>query len=143
MAGMAWRLCAVGCLSVVVTPFLLPPSPSPSPPPSWLLPFLSPLARFHGGLQYQIEHHLFPRIPRHNLPAVRPMVEELCRKNGIEYRSASFFTANKRLMGVLKHAAMAARAIRKGELSPEQMKTYPAPEVLSGGLLWDSLNARG
>merc|ERR1711871_922689 len=22
---------------------------------------------FHGGLQFQIEHHLFPRLPRHNL----------------------------------------------------------------------------
>lgn len=26
---------------------------------------------FHGGLQFQIEHHLFPRIPRHNLKHVK------------------------------------------------------------------------
>lgn len=26
---------------------------------------------FHGGLQFQVVHHLFPRIPRHNLRYVR------------------------------------------------------------------------
>ena len=26
---------------------------------------------FHGGLQFQIEHHLFPRLPRHNLREAR------------------------------------------------------------------------
>jgi cytochrome b involved in lipid metabolism len=45
---------------------------------------------FHGGLEYQIEHHLFPQLPRHNLKRVKPMVEEICRKHGIEYRSTSF-----------------------------------------------------
>lgn len=45
---------------------------------------------FHGGLQYQIEHHLFPQMPRHFLSKVKPLVEELCAKHGIPYRSTSF-----------------------------------------------------
>ncbi|KAF4686524.1 hypothetical protein FOZ63_026455 [Perkinsus olseni] len=41
---------------------------------------------FWGGLEYQIEHHLFPRLPRHSLPAVQPLVMKLCRKHGVPYR---------------------------------------------------------
>ena len=29
---------------------------------------------FHGGLQFQIEHHLFPRVPRYNLRKLKPIV---------------------------------------------------------------------
>jgi delta8-fatty-acid desaturase len=42
---------------------------------------------FFGGLEYQIEHHLFPMLPRHHLKDVKPMVEEICQKHGIKYRS--------------------------------------------------------
>ncbi len=45
---------------------------------------------FHGGLQYQIEHHLFPQLPRHNLAKVQPMVKDLCAKHNIPYRSTCF-----------------------------------------------------
>lgn len=47
----------------------------------------------HGGLQYQIEHHLFPQMPRHNLAKVKPHVEKLCAKHNIPYQSAGFFAA--------------------------------------------------
>ena len=53
---------------------------------------------FHGGLEYQIEHHLFPQLPRHMLPKVQPYVKEICRRNGIIYREDKFMTA---LTGVL------------------------------------------
>jgi len=49
---------------------------------------------FHGGLQFQVEHHLFPRIPRHNLRQVRKLVEEYCRLIGLEYKSLGFMEAN-------------------------------------------------
>jgi fatty acid desaturase len=45
---------------------------------------------FHGGLQHHIEHHLFPRLPRHSLPKVRPLVRALCEKHGLPYRSTHF-----------------------------------------------------
>jgi cytochrome b involved in lipid metabolism len=48
---------------------------------------------FHGGLQYQIEHHLFPQMPRHYLAKVKPLVEEICQKHGVPYHSTSFFGA--------------------------------------------------
>ena len=45
---------------------------------------------YHGGLQYQIEHHLFPQLPRHNLAKAKPFVLSLCKKHGIDYNSVPF-----------------------------------------------------
>jgi fatty acid desaturase len=42
-----------------------------------------------GGLNYQIEHHLFPSMPRPNLKKVQPMVREHCAKHGINYTETS------------------------------------------------------
>ena len=43
----------------------------------------------------QIEHHLFPRVPRHNLRAVRELVRPFCAKWNIPYCESSFFAAVK------------------------------------------------
>ncbi|CAF3428348.1 unnamed protein product [Rotaria sp. Silwood1] len=40
---------------------------------------------FTGHLNFQIEHHLFPMMPRHNLYKIQPDVIELCRKYNIPY----------------------------------------------------------
>jgi fatty acid desaturase len=45
---------------------------------------------FHGGLQYQIEHHLYQAVPRHNLPKIQPWVREFCEKHQLPYRDDSF-----------------------------------------------------
>ena len=45
----------------------------------------------HGGLQFQIEHHLFPRMPRHNLRKASPHVQALCRELRLPYHMPSFF----------------------------------------------------
>lgn len=38
-----------------------------------------------GGLNYQIEHHLFPNISRKNLSRIKSIVKDFCRKKGIMY----------------------------------------------------------
>lgn len=38
---------------------------------------------FHGGLQYQLEHHLFPRIPRHRLTHIRERIKPMFEKHGV------------------------------------------------------------
>jgi linoleoyl-CoA desaturase len=43
------------------------------------------LAWFLGGLNFQIEHHLFPRICHVNYPAIAGLVEETCREFGVRY----------------------------------------------------------
>ena len=38
-----------------------------------------------GGLNFQIEHHLFPRISHIHYPAISKMVKEACRESNIVY----------------------------------------------------------
>ncbi|NWQ73949.1 FADS2 desaturase, partial [Columbina picui] len=40
---------------------------------------------FTGHLNFQIEHHLFPTMPRHNFWKVKPLVKSLCAKYGVQY----------------------------------------------------------
>jgi fatty acid desaturase len=40
-----------------------------------------------SGLNYQIEHHLFPNMPRANLRLAQPIVQQYCERIGISYLS--------------------------------------------------------
>jgi fatty acid desaturase len=42
-----------------------------------------------GGLNLQIEHHLFPSMPRPNLRRAQPIVERHCRSHGITYAQST------------------------------------------------------
>jgi fatty acid desaturase len=42
-----------------------------------------------GGLNYQIEHHLFPSMPRPNLRRSQPLIREFCCQHGLPYTQAS------------------------------------------------------
>ena len=44
---------------------------------------------FYGGLNYQIEHHLFPTLPRHNLRRASQITKEFCASQGIDYLEVS------------------------------------------------------
>ncbi|ESP04267.1 hypothetical protein LOTGIDRAFT_198790, partial [Lottia gigantea] len=57
---------------------------------------------FTGHLNYQIEHHLFPSMPRHNLAKVMPLCKSLCKKHGIEYTSKPLLTAFGDIVGSLR-----------------------------------------
>ena len=46
-----------------------------------------------GGLNFQIEHHLFPRISHVNYPAISRVVEQTCRDFGIRYVQHRSFRA--------------------------------------------------
>lgn len=45
-----------------------------------------------GGLNYQIEHHLFPSICHVHYPMIAPIVKETCKEYGIEYTYYATFT---------------------------------------------------
>ncbi|WP_077445879.1 acyl-CoA desaturase [Rhodanobacter sp. C05] len=46
-----------------------------------------------GGLNFQVEHHLFPRISHVHYPAVARVVEETCREFGVTYLEHRTFAA--------------------------------------------------
>jgi fatty acid desaturase len=42
-----------------------------------------------GGLNYQIEHHLFPSMPRPSLRRSQPLISDFCRQHGLPYCQSS------------------------------------------------------
>ncbi|KAI2622652.1 fatty acid desaturase [Hypomontagnella submonticulosa] len=68
---------------------------------------------FHGGLQFQVIHHLFPRIPRHNLRRTQKLVQEFCDEVGIPYALYGFVDGNKRVVGTLAEVSRQAAILAK------------------------------
>jgi fatty acid desaturase len=54
------------------------------------------------GLNYQIEHHLFPSTPRNKLKLLKPHVEAACRELGVEYTESGFIETNRVLVRALR-----------------------------------------
>jgi fatty acid desaturase len=48
---------------------------------------------YYGGLNSQIEHHLFPRVPHNRYRKMRPHVRAFCEKHGFSYREESLYGA--------------------------------------------------
>ncbi|KDO27648.1 hypothetical protein SPRG_06919 [Saprolegnia parasitica CBS 223.65] len=69
---------------------------------------------FMGGLNYQIDHHLFPMVPRHNLPALNVLVKSLCKQYDIPYHETGFI------------AGMAEVVVHLERISIEFFKDFPA-----------------
>lgn len=61
-----------------------------------------------GGLNYQIEHHLFPTMSRKNLKACSKIVKEFCEKHKIKYEEVGVFKCYK---DVLSHVNKISKTI--------------------------------
>lgn len=83
---------------------------------------------FHGGLQFQVEHHMFPRLPRYNLRKISPLVKSFCAKHQLPYTMVTFWEANVRTVATLRAAALEAR---------------DASQTTPKNLLWEALNTHG
>jgi len=70
------------------------------------------LAWYIGGLNFQVEHHLFPRISHVHYPAIAPIVEEVSRRFGIAYAAHPTFGAalasHQRFLREMGHASAEA-----------------------------------
>ena len=78
---------------------------------------------FHGGLQFQIEHHLFPRVSRPYLRTLSEKIRKFCARHDVRYISLSFYDANREVIGSLKETAQKAQCI--------------------SSFIWDGINAVG
>ncbi len=68
-----------------------------------------PISILCGGLNLQIEHHLFPRLPPARLREISAEVEQVCLAHGIPYRTDSWWNT-------LKKALAHMRGLSAGEL---------------------------
>jgi fatty acid desaturase len=62
------------------------------------------------GLNYQIEHHLFPTMPRVNFSRVQPIVQEFCIRHGLPYEELSVLGAYRQAIGEMHRCGQATRA---------------------------------
>ncbi|GAA2428135.1 acyl-CoA desaturase [Actinomadura vinacea] len=62
-----------------------------------------------GGLNYQIEHHLFPSMPRPNLHRAQGLVRAFCAQNGIAYCETGLFRSYAQ---VLQHLHAVGGSLR-------------------------------
>lgn len=69
------------------------------------------LSFLHGGLHLQVTHHLFPRLPRHNLRKASLLVKQFAKEQGLAYAEFGFIRGNGEVLGVLKRVAEQARIV--------------------------------
>jgi linoleoyl-CoA desaturase len=72
---------------------------------------------FIGGLNYQIEHHLFPRVSHVHYPALAPIVADTCRDYGLHYTAHPTFRA-----GVVSHFRWLRRMGRPGSARADEQR---------------------
>ena len=65
-----------------------------------------------GGLNFQIEHHLFSRMCHVNYPAIAPIVEQTCAEFGVRYnRNPTVLAAVRSHYRWLRHLGAPAHAV--------------------------------
>ncbi len=73
---------------------------------------------WYGGLNYQIEHHLFPALPRDRLRAARPIVRGFCRERGVPYHETSLPGSYREIVQHLHALGAPLRARPARDYSP-------------------------
>jgi fatty acid desaturase len=68
-----------------------------------------------GGLNYQIEHHLFPHMARNQLKAAQATVKAFCHAHSIPYREMSMFQAYRDTLRYLHQVSAPLRQTNPGE----------------------------
>jgi fatty acid desaturase len=62
-----------------------------------------------GGLNYQIEHHLFPSMPRPNLRRAQPVIRDFCSIHRVAYTETSLLSAYRTIVRYLNQVGLGAR----------------------------------
>lgn len=76
----------------------------------------------YGSLNYQIEHHLFPTMPRCNMRRAQPLIRDYCAEVGIPYYETSIAQSYREILGFLHHVGEPLR------------RRFPGPPPLKGDL---------
>jgi fatty acid desaturase len=64
----------------------------------------------YGGLNYQIEHHLFPALPRNQLRAAQPIIRAFCQERGVPYYETSVVRSYQEILHYLHSVSASLRA---------------------------------
>ena len=72
----------------------------------------------YGGLNYQIEHHLFPNMPRNRLKKARVVVKAFCLERGIPYHETGFWRSHREILGYMHEVSAPLRRARETASAP-------------------------
>jgi fatty acid desaturase len=72
----------------------------------------------YGGLNYQIEHHLFPAMARNQLKAAQPIVRGFCQAHAIAYHETTVMQSLREILGHLHQIGAPLR----GATRPDTLK---------------------
>ncbi|HZX50187.1 MAG TPA: acyl-CoA desaturase [Candidatus Paceibacterota bacterium] len=64
---------------------------------------------WYGGLNYQIEHHLFPLMPRNRLGAARKIIKTFCEQHDISYCETGTFRSYREILSYLHEVTAPVR----------------------------------
>ncbi len=85
----------------------------------------------YGGLNYQIEHHLFPTMPRKALRRARPITIEYCSQIGLPYHEVGVFRSYAEVVIHLYHTTKAYQrtlaAAARGDAAGDPRKSSIRP----------------
>ncbi|MEV0262383.1 acyl-CoA desaturase [Streptomyces sp. NPDC050617] len=74
----------------------------------------SPLMNFlYGGLNFQVEHHLFPAMPQKNLPRARQLTRAYCARRGLRYHEVGFLRSYRDVASYLHTVSAPIRRERR------------------------------
>jgi linoleoyl-CoA desaturase len=63
---------------------------------------------FCGGLDRQIEHHMFPKLAPNRLREISPEVRAACEKHGVAYRTGGWGATLKKAFGHIRRLSAAS-----------------------------------
>ena len=79
-----------------------------------------------GGLNYQIEHHLFPSMPRPSLRRSQALIKEFCQQQGLPYCEASFGGSYAQALRYLNTVGKPPRPLPGAPLLANAMPALPS-----------------
>ena len=65
-----------------------------------------PLSILCGGLDRQIEHHLFPKLPPARLRKIAPEVRAVCDAHDVTYRTDTWWSTLKKALGHMRNLSV-------------------------------------
>jgi fatty acid desaturase len=83
-----------------------------------------------GGLNFQIEHHLFPSMPRPNLRRVQGLVRDFCVATDLGYSEENFVESFRQIIAHLSDAGAAtSRPATPAVTCPDGLPGLQVPRI--------------
>jgi len=80
-----------------------------------------------GGLNYQVEHHLFPSMPRPHLRRAAPLVAAYCEAHDVKYTQVGLFASYAIVVRYINRVGLGERDVFSCPLAEQRAHLIAAP----------------